>query len=258
MVSIRRKWVQYLLWLALISGLWQALSLSGLFPRLLLPGLPEIFRALFRSIGSGQLLGQTGFSVLVIVIGLAGGAVLSLLLLMAGTVSKVCASFSDFLVTFLHPLPGIALLPLVVLWFGTGTAAVLVVIVHSVVWPMFTNILAGYRSLPEQWRLVADNYRMDPWSRLVHVVIPGILPSVYAGLRIGWARAWRALISAEMVFGAIGKTGGLGWYIFNRRVFMDTPGLFGGLVVVVIIGLLAENLLFLRLEARTVKRWETG
>ena len=247
-----------MLWLILILGLWQLLALSGVFPQLLLPKLQDIFRSLYRSFGNGQLLQQTGFSLFLILAGLAGGALLAVILLTAGTVSKVVASFADFLVTFLHPLPGIALLPLVILWFGTGTAAVFIVILHSVVWPVFTSILSGYRALPEQWRLIADNYRMNTWSRLVHVTIPGILPAVYAGLRIGWARAWRALISAEMVFGAIGQTGGLGWYIFNKRVFMDTPGLFGGLFVVVLIGILAENLLFLRLEERTIQRWENG
>lgn len=241
--------------MVIVSAIWQALSSSGLFPSLLLPGLPEIGVSLVRSFGTGSLLLQITFSVLVILLGMTAGIVLAVLFLIGASVSRVLNSLTDFLVTFLHPLPGIALLPIVILWFGTGTPAVFIIIIHSVIWPMLTNLLSGYRSLREEWRLVADNYGLRPWKRLVHLTLPGILPSLYSGLRIGWARGWRALISAEMVFGAIGTTGGLGWFIFSKRVFMDTPGLFGGLVIVVIIGLLAENLLFLRLEERTIRRW---
>jgi len=58
-----------------------------------------------------------------------------------------------------------------------------------------------------------------------------------------------------MIFGATGGKGGIGWYIFNKRVFMDTPGLFAGLIVIIIIGILVEDLAFGKLEETTIKKW---
>ncbi len=74
--------------------------------------------------------------------------------------------------------------------------------------------------------------------------MPAALPSILAGLKIGWAFAWRTLIAAELVFGASSGKGGLGWYIFQNRNELYTDKVFAGLAVVVLIGLLVENLVF--------------
>ena len=76
-----------------------------------------------------------------------------------------------------------------------------------------------------------------------------------SGLKIAWAFAWRTLIAAELVFGASSGQGGLGWYIFQNRNELYTDRVFAGLVAVVIIGLLVENLVFELLERVTVRRW---
>lgn len=75
------------------------------------------------------------------------------------------------------------------------------------------------------------------------------------GLKIGWAFAWRTLIAAELVFGATSGKGGLGWYIFQNRNELYTDKVFAGLAVVILIGLLVENLVFNTFERLTVKRW---
>jgi NitT/TauT family transport system permease protein len=90
---------------------------------------------------------------------------------------------------------------------------------------------------------------------MVWVDLPGAFPGFLSGLKIGWSRAWRALISAEMIFGATSGSGGIGWYLFQKRVFMDTAGLFGGLVVIMIIGIFMEGFLFRKLEERTLVKW---
>jgi len=132
---------------------------------------------------------------------------------------------------------------------------VLFIIVHSVLWPLVTNLDAGYRSIPEAFTLVARNYEIKTASLFTRVFLPATSPYLLAGLKIAWARGWRALISAEMVFGAIGGSGGVGWFIFNKRVFMDTSGLFAGILVVIIIGILVEDILFHFLEKTTVEKW---
>jgi len=87
------------------------------------------------------------------------------------------------------------------------------------------------------------------------ILVPAALPSILAGLRIGWASAWRTLIAAELVFGASSGSGGLGWYIFQNRNELLTDRVFAGLAMVILIGLLIENLGFAILERYTVRRW---
>ena len=77
------------------------------------------------------------------------------------------------------------------------------------------------------------------------------------GLKIGWAFAWRTLIAAELVFGVSSGQGGLGWFIFENRNLLDIPAVFAGLLTVIIIGLIVENLIFRTIERNTVQKWGT-
>ena len=76
-----------------------------------------------------------------------------------------------------------------------------------------------------------------------------------AGLKIGWAFAWRTLIAAELVFGVSSGSGGLGWFIYENKNVLDIPAVFAGLFTVILIGLLVENLIFRNIEQRTVRKW---
>ena len=75
------------------------------------------------------------------------------------------------------------------------------------------------------------------------------------GLKIGWAFAWRTLVAAELVFGVSSGKGGLGWFIFENRNLLEIPAVFAGLLTVILIGLVVENLIFRQIERRTVLRW---
>ena len=90
---------------------------------------------------------------------------------------------------------------------------------------------------------------------MVKILIPAAFPSILAGLKIGWAFAWRTLIAAELVFGVSSRSGGLGWFIFENRNQLETASVFAGLFTVIIIGLLVESVVFRAIEARTVRRW---
>src|SRR6195952_5633602 len=92
-------------------------------------------------------------------------------------------------------------------------------------------------------------------SRYVSRLVPSALPSILSGLRIGWAFAWRTLIAAELVFGATSSQGGLGWYIFQNRNELYTDKVFAGLALVILIGLVVENVVFAAFERLTVRRW---
>ena len=245
---MKNKHLQRGIWIILFMVIWEGLYYSNIYAKQIFPSLSEIFQSLINGILKGDLLIQVGYSIWVISKGLLVGIVLAVLFSFLSYSFKIFESFLDTLIAILHPLPGIALLPLVILWFGVGEKAILVIIIHSVLWPMTINIKTGFKDVDRVYIEVAQNLGMNILQLFYYVLIPLSLPYIISGLKIGWSRSWRALISSEMVFGAIGSLGGIGWYIFEKRVFMDTAGMYAGLVIIIIIGIIVEDLVFLKAE----------
>lgn len=162
---------------------------------------------------------------------------------------------TEMLSALAHPLPGIALLPLLILWTGLGTHIIVLIVIHSVLWPFYINIRSGFLQVPGLWIDLGRNNGLSRNGEFFYILLPAAFPSIVSGLKIGWARAWRAVISAEMIFGTIGNAGGLGWFLYNKRIFMDTPGMYGGLIFLMFIGLVVEKIFFVRLELATALRW---
>jgi NitT/TauT family transport system permease protein len=154
-----------------------------------------------------------------------------------------------------NPLPSIALLPLAMIWFGLGTGGIIFVLIHAVLWSVALNTHAGFRGVSPTWRMVGQNYGLSRIGYVTRILIPGAFPSILTGLKIGWAFAWRTLIAAELVFGANAGGGGLGWYIFETKNALEIPSVFAGLLTVILLGIIVENVVFLTIEKRTVRRW---
>lgn len=252
---INNKFFVRITWIVLLALIWEVVAVSGMFNTLAFPTLGMIFKSFFQSVISGEIITQSLYSLSLIFQGLIIGLVIALVLAGLSMTSKVLEGFVETIMAIGHPLPGIALLPLVILWLGVGRNSIIFIIVHSVLWPMLLNLTTGFKAIPPIYKKIGKNYELTNIGIIKNILIPASLPHFISGMKIGWARAWRAAISAEMVFGAAGGTGGLGWYIFKKRVFMDTPGIFAGLIVIVIIGIIVEDLMFSRLEKFTVKKW---
>ena len=243
------------IWIILALIIWESIARFSSVTNLAFPSLTLIAKALVNSIISGEIISQMLFSIGLILFGLIIAIIIGLILSSLSIINPIVENLVDTCISIFHPLPGIALLPLIILWIGTGSKAVVFIIIHSVLWPMILNMVAGFKAIPQVYKKIGRNYEFSTGKIISKIYIPASLPYIIAGLKIGWARAWRAAISAEMIFGATGGKGGIGWYIFNKRVFMDTPGLFAGLIVIIIIGILVEDLAFGKLEETTIKKW---
>ena len=252
---LNNKLVVRSFWTLLLLAVWEAVALSGAFSPVIFPSLETVAIELLASVINGEIINDTFFSLVLIMKGLIIGIAAAALLSSLSIASKAFGGFVDTLTAFAHPLPGIAILPLVIIWFGIGTESIIFIIVHSVMWPLVLNLLAGFKSIPAVYKEVGQNFGLNSYLMIKDVLFPASMPYLLAGLRIGWARSWRALISAEMIFGAAGGKGGLGWFIFKQRVFMDTAGIFAGLVVIIIIGIVVEDVVFGKIEKMTVKKW---
>jgi NitT/TauT family transport system permease protein len=252
---LNSKLLNKIFWSIVLILIWQIVYSTGKFSQLIFPSAFTILHSLYKAIVSGELIYQTIYSLELILKGLCIGLILAVILSSLAILFKPFSGLVETLVSIAHPLPGIALLPLIILWFGAGEISIIVIIVHSVVWPLVLNLLAGFKSIPEIYKQVGHNYGLNSFEIIRYIMLPASLPYFLTGMKIAWARSWRALISAEMVFGAAGGKGGLGWFIFKNRVFMDTAGIFAGLIVIVVIGMMVEDIVFDKLEKVTIKKW---
>jgi NitT/TauT family transport system permease protein len=132
---------------------------------------------------------------------------------------------------------------------------VIFVLVHAVLWAVALNTFSGFKSLSPTLKMVGQNYGLSSVGYIVRILIPGAFPSILTGLKVGWAFAWRTLIAAELVFGVSSGSGGLGWYIFEKKNQLSIPEVFAGLLTVILFGLFVENVIFRAVENRTVRRW---
>jgi NitT/TauT family transport system permease protein len=222
---------------------------------LLFPALSEVVVDTVDEIQNGALLQRAGVSLRLLLMGYAVGFSLALLVNGLAMVSTLARDALETLTAMLNPLPAIALLPLALIWFGLGYGSIIFVLVHSVLWPLALNVHAGFTAVPPTLRMVGRNYGLSGFRYVVQILIPAAFPSILAGLKIGWAFAWRTLIAAELVFGASSGGGGLGWFIYERKNQLAIPSVFGGLLTVILIGLFVEHAIFRTLENRTVRRW---
>jgi sulfonate transport system permease protein len=222
---------------------------------LLFPTLSDVFRALIAGFIEGSLVSRTQATLETLVYGYTCGLVLALALTTFAICSRIGTDFLSTLTAMFNPLPAIALLPIALLWFGIGTGSLIFVIAHSVLWAIALSTLTGYQSVSNTTRMVGANCGLRGIAFVCLILIPAAFPSILAGLKTGWAFAWRTLIAAELVFGVASRTGGLGWFIFENRILLETANVFAGLLTVIIIGLIVENVIFRAIEERTVRRW---
>ncbi len=222
---------------------------------LLFPTFTETIRTFSKDIANGVLIDRTMTSLRTLAIGYALGLALATVLTTIAVASTAGTRVLSTLTAMFNPLPAIALLPLALIWFGLGTPSLVFVIIHSVLWAVALNTLIGFRGVPETLRMSGRNVGLKGARYVGLILIPAAFPSILAGLKIGWAFAWRTLVAAELVFGVSARSGGIGWYIFEARNDLDTATVFSGLLAVILIGLVIESVFFRAIEARSVNLW---
>jgi NitT/TauT family transport system permease protein len=250
----QQGWLRKSLILILLAVLWEVVARVQ-NNDLLLPSFLQTGSALYDGLLSGELLGKVWISLVVLLKGYLIGIVLAFALTTLAVSTQFGRDLLSTLTSMFNPLPAIALLPLALLWFGLGQNSLIFVLVHSVLWALALNTYAGFLGVSETLRMAGRNYGLKGMRFVLFILIPAALPSILAGLKIGWAFAWRTLIAAELVFGVSSGQGGLGWFIFENKNLLDIPSVFAGLFAVIMIGLIVENVAFRTIELRTVRRW---
>ena len=247
-------WLRYLLVLAALIGIWEAYwEISDVNP-LLFAGPRDVADAFWTGWTDGRLARTTWTTLRILAIGIGIGALVALTLNTFAALSQIGEDLLRMLVSILNPLPGVAILPLAMLWFGLTERALIFVIANAAAWPIAINLSTGFKTVNPTIVAVGRNIGLSSRRLITDVLIPAALPYAISGLKTAWAFGWRTIIAAELVFGVAGADGGLGTYINNAKLFLQIPQVFAGLVTIAILGVAFETLFGL-LERRTIVRW---
>ena len=244
-----------LFFLVCTSLTWEAVYRLKVFPPLIFPSVLEISNSLIVGIAKKSLLIKALMSLCLLIEGIIVGLLVALFLAGLSRMNDVFKNVILNLITYLNPLPGLAVLPLSLVWFGIGRRSVLFVVLHSIVWGLLVNITTGLDSIPLVQREVGQNMELTKLRFLIDIEIPACMPYIIAGIKQAFARAWRTIIAIEAVAGvALGNTG-LGWLITQQRSMLDIPGLFSTMIVIIVIGVLFEDIIFKYVEKNTILKW---
>lgn len=161
------------------------------------------------------------------------------------------AAASEPLLRFLNAVSGIAWLPLLILWFGFTETTITAIIVYTMSFPIIFNAMIGVRTVPERLTDATRSLGAGRLRLFRDVYIPGSLPSVITGVRLGIGFGWRALIAGEFVIGG----GGLGFLIFNARTVGNIAEVMAGMIVLGTLWLALDRLILRPVETYTSERW---
>ena len=234
---------------------WEAYTrISGVEP-LLFPSFSDSAEALLETMLSGEMFQKIWVTVKILVVGYAAGLGCAAILLIWAVTTRIGSDVLATLTAMFQPLPAISLLPLAMLWFGLGASSLVFVTIHSVLWAVALSTHSGFMGVSETLRMVGRNYGLRGIPYIFKILVPAGFASILIGLKVGWAFAWRTLIGAELVFGALSGSGGLGWMVYEKGENLETTYVFAALFMVIVIGLLVENVIFRNIELKTISKW---
>lgn len=235
-----------------VGGLWEIAAHAGLFPPRLFPAIEDVAAAFVRLTSLGILPHHALDTLLRLLAGFALAAVIGVVVGIAIGRSRRAEDILLPLVSFGAPIPGLAYAPLFLLWFGLGNFSAVLLVGFVSAFPIIYNTWTGVKAVKDIWVRSARALGADDRRLFRHVILPGALPYILTGLRLGLAQGWRILVAVEMLAAV---PWGLGWMIFGAREFLNTDVMLAGITVIAIIGLVLEKFVFARLENFTVVRW---
>ena len=161
----------------------------------------------------------------------------------------------NLIVSICDLLPAVALMPILMITLGATDTTITILVIHSVVWPMSRNIIDGFRTVPRMHIESGRNIGLGRIRLIFGIYITSSFANILSGMRVGWARAWRGLISAEMIFG-VASSAGIGTYINNARtLWLSFSSVYAALILIVLVGVIVEYGIFRSIERHTVRKW---
>jgi ABC-type nitrate/sulfonate/bicarbonate transport system permease component len=235
-----------------IMVLWEVAVRLSHMPPAILPPLSNIFVAIWKMAYTGTLWGDIaatlGRLAKAAVIGIALGTLLGVLMGYFKLWERALVAPMNFLLA----IPGTALFPLSMIWFGLTDLAIISILIYEIALTVMLNTWTGVKTVDLALVRAGRAFGVSGFALFSRVLIPAALPSIITGYRQAFSRGWRILVVAEML---VSVSAGLGYRIYWAQEYFNTDVVFGSLFIVGIIGLLIERVLLRTLEVMTVERW---
>jgi NitT/TauT family transport system permease protein len=236
---------------AALLGLWQLLAMSEIWSPYLFPSPGSVFDSLWKNIENNLIIDALQISLKRLAIGYALSFTLGMGIgITTGAVRWVDDTLGS-LVLGLQSLPSITWLPLAILWFGLNDQAIIFVVLMGSVFAISISARAGVRSIPPLLRRAAQTFGAGRWQTYRYVVLPGMLPAMVQGLKLGWSFAWRSLMAGELLFVSMG----LGHLLDLGRNLNDMSLVVAVMLVIIAVGLSVDRLIFGHVESWVQERW---
>ncbi|MGA7429153.1 MAG: ABC transporter permease, partial [Xanthobacteraceae bacterium] len=232
-----------------VGGLWEAVAHLGYFPPRLFPPLEAVAATFVRLTANGILPHHALDTLVRLIAGFLLAAVVGVGIGILMGRSRRAEDIMLPVISIGAPIPGLAYAPLFLLWFGLGNVSSVLLVAFVSAFPIIYNSWTGVKAVRDIWVRSAQAMGADNRRLFRHVILPGALPYILIGLRLGLAQAWRILVGVEMLAAV---PWGLGWLIFGAREFLNTDVMLAGIAVIAMIGLALEKLVFQPLEQFTV------
>ncbi|QAZ41447.1 aliphatic sulfonate ABC transporter permease SsuC [Methylibium sp. Pch-M] len=239
-----RRLLPWLLPVALLSG-WQLASQLGWLSTRILPEPWAVLKAFWALAASGEMWQHVATSTWRAFAGLAIGGGLGLVLGLATGTFRTLETALDSTLQMVRNIPPLAMIPLVILWFGIDEGAKLFLVAFGVFFPVYLNTFHGIRAVDPALIEMARSYGLSGFALYRQVILPGALPNILVGLRFALGLMWVLLIVAE----TISAQAGIGYMTMNAREFLQTDVVLVGILLYALLGKLAD------LAAKALERW---
>jgi len=220
----------------LLVLIWELAARAGWLSPQVLPAPSKVAQTAWALIGQGRLLSDLGASLLRAAAGFAIGGSLGFVLGTAVGFSRLAEALLDRSVQMVRAIPFLALLPLVIVWFGVDEGGKVFLVALGVLFPIYINTVLGIRQVDPKLIELGRVTGLGPWALVRRIVLPGALPSILAGVRYALAVAWLALVIAE----TLATTTGIGYLAMDARESLRTDVIVLTIVIYALIGVASD------------------
>ncbi len=232
-------WILYLTLPILILIAWEGADLAGFIHPYSMPAPSAILKVIVEYIKNGQLWTNILVSLIRVLEGFFLALITAFIIGVNVAIFPKFEIFTDLVIQIVRPIPPIAWIPLAILWFGIGQGSKIFIIFLGAFFPVFINTVDGIKNIDSKYFELCATYEVSKLELIRKVVIPGALPSITTGIRLGLGNAWVCVVAAEM----IGATSGVGYMLSNGRSLSRPDIVILGMLIVGIFGKIMDDFL---------------
>jgi len=252
-----KRFLRASLFFLVLIALWEALCRAEIWSPVLVPSPLLVGEYLWSAVLDGSLAESSWVTTKRLMLGYTFGIALGLPLGLLTARFKLLGDTLGLVSLGLQTLPSVCWVPLALLWFGQTETAMFFVVVMGTLWSMIIATENGVRNIPPIYARAARTMGSSGIHTWIHVMLPASLPFVVSGMKQGWAFAWRSLMAAE-IYVTILSGFGLGHLLHYGRELNAMEQVIGIMLVIILIGLLADKIIFSPWERLLHRRWGTA